>query len=225
MPIVSVVALASLRPVANTSSVEEPVILPSTSERTAPAMSASVTITVMPATPTFRASAFAVALFVPDTLASTLTSPVELRVASGPTTAVMSAPFAICAVACAPLMPMTATPITSTVAVAVFKPIAWTRMPLELLTVPSADAVVAPETMANGSMMSIDTPPAVPPGAVAVALSVEIDWTVTMPVVDSALSPVDVVWATVERPLFARATVRPAANAPVFTLIVWALTS
>ena len=137
-------------------------------------------------------------------------------------TASTLAALVISASANAPLRPTTETPIVTAVAVALLSPFDWIVAALEPPIVPSTSARVSPVTSAIGIITSMDTPPAEPPGAFALAWFAEVAVTFTAPVV--VMFPVEVMVASVERPLLARAIVSPAANTPVLTLTVWALT-
>src|SRR5256885_7159437 len=124
------------------------------------------------------------------------------------------------ALATPPGRPISATVPTMAVAVAAFSPIDWIVMELAPANEPLTVVVVCPETVANASIAVIAIPPPAPPGACESARFVAADRTVTDAGTAKVMLPVAVTFASVERPLVTRDTVRPFAPAPVATLIV-----
>jgi hypothetical protein len=170
-----------------------------------------------PVAPIALASAF---IFSPLSFASTRTSPVAPSSADGSTIASTFAVSVTSAKAIAPLRPTTERLKTTVVAVATFSPIAWTVIDEAPVMSAPARARVRPETMAKGSRIVIARPPPPPPGAVASAVLIASALIVALPAPVIVSAPVAVVSASVLRPLFALATVTPAAKAPVATLTV-----
>src|SRR5260370_713579 len=199
------------------------VIDPSTSARTFPVRFAIAPMIESEAIPPNEpAVASASALFCwPFSFASTLTTPDDATEPVEPMNA--STSWFISASATAPVSPTTDTPITITVAVATFSPIAWIVTPVELEIVPSTSARVCPATIAIGMRMAMVTPPAEPPGAVASAVCVPVALTRTEPVV--SMLELELRVASALRASFACATVTPTARAPVATLMVLACAS
>src|SRR5258708_3994728 len=161
----------------------------------------------------------AVATFPPlRVLASTVMLPEPDSAAEDPTVVWMPAPDVMVAEPTPPLRPMTETPTTRTLAVAVWSAIELTRIVEAFETEPLTVVDVWPEMTANASSTEIEMPPPAPPGASASAELLDVAWIAAGAGVVNAMFAVELSPASVERELLTRA---PAALPPSAPPSAW----